>query len=73
MDELRREIVGLFFQVCVFALGLGASLGLGMLLSARTEGPGSLLIVTLATGLGLLGAAVLSQIVRDRIVYGRDR
>ena len=73
MDELRREIIGLFFQVCVFLLGLVLALGLGMLLSARTEGPGSLLVVTLLAGLGLLGAAVLSQIVRDRIVYGRDR
>jgi hypothetical protein len=73
VEELRREIIGLFLQVCVFLSGLVLSLGLGMLLAARTEGPGSLLVVTLMAGLGLLGAAVLSQIVRDRIVYGRDR
>lgn len=73
MEELRREIIGLFFQVGVFSLGLVLSLGLGILLSAHTDGPGVLLLVTLVAGLGLLGSAVLSQIVRDRIVYGRDR
>lgn len=73
MEELRREIIGLFFQICVFAIGLALSLGGGMLLGAHTDGPGLLLAVTLGAGLGLLGAAVLSQLVRDLIVYGRDR
>jgi hypothetical protein len=72
VEELRREIIGVLVQAVVFVVGLALSLGAGMLLSARTDGPGSLLLVTILSGVGLLGAAVLSQIARDRIVYGRD-
>ena len=71
MDDLRRQIVGLFAQGAVFLVGLCLSLLAGMLLGARTVGPGGLLLSTLIAGVGLLGAAVLSQLVHDRIVYGR--
>ncbi len=71
MEELRREILGLLVQTLVFVLGLAIALGMGIVLGARTEGPAGLLLVTLLAGVGLLGAAVISQIVRDRIVYGR--
>ncbi len=69
-DSLRRAILGLLAQGVVFLVGLCISLAIGMLLGARTEGPGGLLIATVLAGLGLLGAAVLSQIAHDRIVYG---
>ena len=72
MEDLRREILGLFAQTLVFTLGLAVALGLGIVFGSRTDGPGGLLVVTLLAGAGLLGAAVVSQVVRDRIVYGRD-
>jgi hypothetical protein len=71
MEELRREILGLLVQTIVFIVGLVIALAVGIVLGARTEGPGGLLVVTILAGVGLLAAAVLSQIARDRIVYGR--
>jgi hypothetical protein len=70
-DDVRRGVLGLVAQCTVFLLGLCISLGVGMLLGARTDGPGGLLVATLVAGVGLLGAAVLSQVAHDRIVYGR--
>ncbi len=69
LDDLRRELVGLGAQAIVFVVGLCASLGVGMLLGAHTDGPGGLLLATLIAGGGLLGAAMLSQAAHDRIVY----
>jgi hypothetical protein len=71
-DDFRREVLGLLAQVAVFMVGLCISLGVGMGLAAHTDGPGLLIVVTLVAGFGLLGAAVLSQLVRDRITYGSD-
>ncbi len=71
MEELRREILGLLVQSIVFVVGLTVALGLGIVLGGRTEGPGGLLLVTLLSGVGLLSAAVASQVLRDRVVYGR--
>lgn len=71
-DDLRREVLGLLAQIAIFLVGLCLSLGVGMELAARTDGPGLLIVVTLIAGFGLLGAAVLSQLVRDRITYGSD-
>lgn len=72
-EELRQEIIGLCAQAIVFAVGMVISLVLGMMLGARTDGPAALLAVTIFAGSGLLGAAMLSQIVRDRLVYGPER
>ena len=71
MGDLGRELFGLVAQAIVFLVGLALALTGGVHLGAGTMGPGSLLIVTLIAGSGLLGAAVVSQLVRDRIVYGR--
>jgi hypothetical protein len=71
-DDVRREVLGLSAQAVVFVIGLCVSLGIGMLLAAHTDGPGLLIVVTLVAGFGLLGAAMLSQIVRDRITHGSE-
>ncbi len=70
--ELRQEIVGLFAQAVVFTVGMALSLVVGIVLAARTDDPAALLLVTVIAGAGLLCAAVLSQSVRDRLVYGPD-
>ena len=70
MEDVRRTALGLVAQGAVFLIGLCVSLVVGMLLGARTDGPGGLLVATLIAGVGLLGAAVLSQVAHDRIVYG---
>jgi hypothetical protein len=70
MDEAGRQAIGLLAQGVVFVVGLCISLIVGMFLAAHTVGAGDLLIVTIVTGAGLLGAAVLSQIAYDRIVHG---
>lgn len=70
MGDLRRVIIGLTVQVIVYLVGLCISLAAGIYLGASTDGPGGLLIVTIAAGVGLLTAAVLSQLAHDRIVYG---
>jgi len=70
MDEAGRQAIGLLAQGAVFLVGLCLSLIIGMFLSAHTDGAGDLLVVTIVTGAGLLGAAVVSQIAYDRIVHG---
>ena len=69
MEDVKREVVGLAAQAAVFLLGLFISLGAGMLMGARTEGPAGLLVATVLAGGGLLVAAVFSQVAHDRIVY----
>jgi hypothetical protein len=69
MEDVKREVVGLAAQAVVFMIGLVVSLGAGMLLGARTEGPGALLVATALAGGGLLVGAVFSQVAHDRIVY----
>ena len=71
--DFRREATGLGAQALVFVIGLTLSLVVGMQLAARTEASGALVAVTLVAGLALIGAAVVSQLVHDHIVYGREQ
>jgi hypothetical protein len=68
MKGLAGDMVGLLAQCLVFAVGLVLSLILGMVLGAHLDGPGGLLIATVVSGAGLLGAAVASQALRDYLV-----
>ena len=65
MKGLAGDMVGLLAQCALFALGLVMSLVIGMVLAAHLDGPGGLLIATVVSGAGLLGAAVASQALRD--------
>jgi len=65
MKGVTADIVGLLAQCALFVVGLVLSLIVGMVLAAHLEGPGGLLIATIISGAGLLGAAVASQAVRD--------
>jgi hypothetical protein len=65
MKGLVGDIVGLVAQCLLFVLGLILSLVIGMVLAAHLDGPGGLLIATVISGAGLLGAAVASQALRD--------
>lgn len=65
---LAVDLMALGAQCVLFFLGLVASLAIGMVLSAHLEGPGGLLIATLISGAGLLGAAVASQALRDWLI-----
>jgi hypothetical protein len=65
---LAGDVMGLLAQCVVFAVGLVLSLILGMVLAAHLDGPGGLLIATIVSGAGLLGAAVASQALRDYLV-----
>jgi hypothetical protein len=65
MKGLVGDIVGLAAQCLLFVLGLILSLVIGMVLAAHLDGPGGLLIATVISGAGLLGAAVASQALRD--------
>ncbi|MGZ3429605.1 MAG: hypothetical protein ACXVCV_23300 [Polyangia bacterium] len=68
MKGLAGDLMGLLAQCVVFAVGLVLSLILGMVLAAHLDGPGGLLIATIVSGAGLLGAAVASQALRDYLV-----
>ena len=68
MKGIAGDLVGLLAQCLVFVVGLVLSLVLGMVLGAHLDGPGGLLIATLVSGAGLLGAAVASQALRDYLV-----
>jgi hypothetical protein len=70
MEELRREVLGVLLQAVIFLVGLCLSLGLGIMLGAHTDGPGGLLLCTLLSGAGLLGAAVVSQMAPRRFRAG---
>jgi hypothetical protein len=65
MKGLVGDIVGLVAQCVLFVVGLILSLVIGMVLAAHLDGPGGLLIATVISGAGLLGAAVASQALRD--------
>ena len=71
--DLQREVTGLFAQAVVFTIGLALSLVVGMELAAPTEASLPLVFVTLVAGFALIGAAVVSQMVHDHIVYGREQ
>jgi hypothetical protein len=68
MKGLVGDIVGLAAQCLLFVLGLILSLVIGMVLAAHLDGPGGLLIATVVSGAGLLGAAVASQTLRDYLM-----
>lgn len=68
MKGLGLELVGLLVQGLVFLGGLALSIAVGMALAARLDGPGGLLVATVIAAGGLLTAAVLSQLLRDRLV-----
>ena len=65
MKGLVADIVGIAAQCVLFVVGLVLSLIVGMVLAAHLDGPGGLLIATIVSGAGLLGAAVASQALRD--------
>ena len=68
MKGFAGDMVGLLAQCVVFAVGLVLSLVIGMVLAAHLDGPGGLLIATVVSGAGLLGAAVASQALRDYLM-----
>ena len=68
MKGLVGDIVGLLAQCALFVVGLILSLVIGMVLAAHLDGPGGLLIATVISGAGLLGAAVASQALRDYLI-----
>ena len=62
------DVLSLLAQGALFLVGLMLSLAVGMFLSGILDGPGGLLIATVIAGAGLLGAAALSQSLRDWIL-----
>lgn len=68
MKGITADLVGLLAQCVVFVVGLVLSLVIGMVLAAHLDGPGGLLIATVISGAGLLGAAVASQALRDYLM-----
>lgn len=71
--DVRREAAGLGAQAVVFLVCLTLALAVGIELAARTETSAALVVVTLVAGFALVGAAVVSQLVHDHIVYGREQ
>jgi hypothetical protein len=67
-SALWVDVIAFGAQALLFVVGLVLSLLLGMLLAAHLDGPGGLLIATIVSGAGLLGAAVLSQSLRDWLI-----
>jgi hypothetical protein len=68
MKGLVADLVGILAQCALFVVGLVVSLVIGMVLAAHLDGPGGLLIATVVSGAGLLGAAVASQALRDYLM-----
>lgn len=68
MKGLVADLVGILAQCALFLVGLVLSLVVGMVLAAHLDGPGGLLIATIISGAGLLGAAVASQALRDHLM-----
>lgn len=68
MKGWTADLVGLLAQCALFLVGLVLSLVVGMVLGAHLDGPGGLLIATIISGAGLLGAAVASQALRDYLM-----
>jgi len=68
MKGWTADLLGLLAQGVVFLVGLLLSLVVGMVLGKHLDGPGGLLIATVISGAGLLGAAVGSQAVRDYLL-----
>jgi hypothetical protein len=68
LRELKTEVVAKGAQAALFLVGLVVSIVVGMILGRALEGPGGLLIATIISGAGLLGAAALSQVVHDHLI-----
>lgn len=68
MKGVMLDVVALLAQGAAFLVGLIVSLAVGMFLAAHLDGPGGLLIATVISGAGLLGAAVASQALKDYLV-----
>jgi hypothetical protein len=64
MLEIKAAVV----QGAIFLVGLVISLAVGMFLAKHLEGAAGLLFATILAGAGLLGGAVLSQVVHDHLV-----
>jgi len=73
MKGLAADALALLAQCVAFLVGLVLSLALGMVLAAHLDGPGGLLIATVVSGAGLLGAAVASQALRDYLTRKEAR
>jgi hypothetical protein len=71
MRDLKGEILASLAQAAVFLVGLLLSLVIGMVLAAHLDGPGGLLVATVISGAGLLGAAAASQVLRDWLLDKR--
>ncbi len=71
MRDLKGEILATLAQGAVFLVGLVLSLVIGMVLAAHLDGAGGLLVATVISGAGLLGAAALSQVLRDWLLDKR--
>lgn len=68
MKGVVLDVVALAAQGVAFLVGMILSLMVGMFLAAHLDGPGGLLIATVVSGAGLLGAAVGSQALKDYLV-----
>lgn len=66
--DLRAEITASLAQAALFVTGMLLSLALGMVLARVLDGPGGLLLATVVAGAGLLGAAALSQLLREHML-----
>jgi hypothetical protein len=73
MKGFASDALALLVQCLAFGVGLVLSLVIGMVLAAHLDGPGGLLIATVVSGAGLLGAAVASQALRDYLVRREAR
>jgi hypothetical protein len=73
MKGFAADALALLVQCLAFCVGLVLSLVIGMVLAAHLDGPGGLLIATVVSGAGLLGAAVASQALRDYLVRREAR
>jgi hypothetical protein len=71
MKGLLLDVLALCAQGAAFLVGLIVSLAIGMVLGKYLDGPGGLLIATVISGAGLLGAAVASQALKDYLVRER--
>ncbi len=68
MSGLLGEVLAALAQGAAFLVGLVVSIAVGMVLAAHLDGPGGLLVATVIAGAGLLGAAGLSQVLRERLL-----
>lgn len=68
MKGVALDVVALLAQCGAFFVGMVLSIVIGMVLAAHLDGPGGLIIATVISGAGLLGAAVASQALKDYLL-----